>query len=197
DNIPQLSNLKIRFSLGQTGNQEIPPYQSLGQLSYYSSNFDGQLTGGFAPSTYANPNLSWEKTTQYNLGFDVGLLNNKINLITDLYYKRTDDLLLNIPLPYTSGLESAFQNFGSIENKGIEIALQTKNITGNLQWNTSVVFSANRNKVLSLGPGITEFIPINPANSNRPSEIVRVGEPLGNFYMYKADGVFQEGDNFD
>jgi hypothetical protein len=94
-------------------------------------------------------------------------------------------------------LESAFQNYGSIGNKGIELALQTKNMVGDFSWSTSIVFSANRNKVLSLGPGINEFIPINPANSNRPSEIVRVGEPLGNFYMYKADGVFQEGDNFD
>lgn len=197
EDVRQISNLKIRFSVGQTGNQEIPAYQSLGRLTYYSANFDGKITGGFAPSSYANPNLSWEKTTQYNVGFDLGLFENRINIVTDLYNKRTDDLLLNIPLPYTSGLESAFQNFGSIENKGIEIALQTKNLTGEFQWSTSIVFSANRNKVLSLGPGITEFIPINPANSNRPSEIVRVGKPLGNFYMYKADGVFQEGDNFD
>jgi len=195
-NVSQISNLKLRFSIGKTGNQEIPPYQSLGLLSYYSSNFDGKLTGGFAPSSYANPDLSWEMTTQSNLGVDLGLFNSRVILVTDIYYKRTDDLLLNIPLPYSSGLESAFQNFGSIENKGIELALQTRNLTGDFQWNTSIVFSANRNKVLSLGPGIVEFIPINPANSNRPSEIVRVGEPLGNFYMYKADGVFQEGDNF-
>jgi TonB-linked SusC/RagA family outer membrane protein len=189
--------LKLRFSVGRTGNQEIPAYQSLARLDYYSANFGGKLTGGFAPSSYANPNLSWETTVQYNLGYDLALYRNRINLIMDIYNKRTTDLLLNVPIPYSSGLESAFQNFGSIENKGIEISLQTQNTTGAFKWNTSVVYAINRNKVLSLAPGITEFIPINPANSNRPSEIVRVGEPLGNFYMYKADGVFQAGDNFN
>ncbi len=195
--VRQISTLKIRFSAGQTGNQEIPPYQSLGRLSYYSANFDGKLTGGFAPSSYANSNLSWEKTTQYNLGIDLGLWDERVSLTADIYNKRTDDLLLSVPLPFSSGLESAFQNYGSIENKGIELVLNTRNLVGKFQWNTSIVFAANRNEVLSLGPGVNEFIPINPANSNRPSEIVRVGEPLGNFYMYKADGVFQEGDNFN
>ncbi|MDX2305674.1 MAG: TonB-dependent receptor [Microscillaceae bacterium] len=195
-NSTRISNLKLRLSSGLTGNQEIPPYRSLSILSYYSSNFNNVLFAGFAPSSYANANLGWEKTIQHNLGVDLGLFKNRINLTLDVYYKKTNDLLLNIPLPYTSGLESAFQNYGSMENKGIELALQTNNIQGELEWNTSIVISANRNKVLSLGPGITEFIPINPANSNRPSEIVRVGEPLGNFYMYQADGVFQEGDNF-
>lgn len=194
--VRQLNTLKLRFSLGKTGNQEIPAYQSLASLSYYSANFDGRLTGGFAPSSYGNSGLSWETTTQYNLGLDLGLFENRVSLITDVYYKRTDDLLLNVPIPYSSGLESAFQNFGSIENKGIEFTVQTRNLVGAFQWNTSVVFAANRNKVLSLAPGVTEFIPINPANSNRPSEIVRVGEPLGNFYMYTTDGIFQEGDNF-
>src|SRR5690606_15038751 len=107
----QISTLKLRFSTGLTGNQEIPPYQSLGRLSYYSSNFNNLLTGGFAPSSYANPDLGWEKTTQHNLGLDIGLFGDRINVITDIYYKKTTDLLLNVPLPYSSGLESAFQNF--------------------------------------------------------------------------------------
>jgi TonB-linked SusC/RagA family outer membrane protein len=196
DDVDAVSNLKLRFSLGQTGNQEIPAYQSLGRLGYFSANFGGKLTGGFAPNSYSNPDLGWEKTTQYNLGTDISLLNSRINITADLYYKKTTDLLLNVPLPYSSGLESAFQNFGSIENKGVELAVQTNNLTGKFQWSTTIVYAANRNKVLSLAPGVDEFIPINPANSNRPSEIVRIGEPVGNFYMYKADGVFQDGDNF-
>src|SRR5690606_12037800 len=91
---------------------------------------------------------------------------------------------------------SAFQNYGSIENKGIELSLRTDNLTGRFKWSTHLVFSANRNKVLSLGPGVIEFVPTNPSNNARTSEIVRVGEPLGNFFMYVTDGIFQEGDDF-
>ncbi len=109
-------------------------------------------------------------------------------MVTDIYYKETNDLLLEVPIPYSSGLQSAHQNYGSVENKGIELGLNTQNITGAFSWTTSVVFSANRNKVLSLGPGITEFVPIDPTNTPRPSGIVKVGESLGSFYMYKTDG---------
>jgi len=191
-----ISQLKLRISAGLTGNQEIPTYRSLARLSYYRYNFENQLVGGFAPSSYGNPDLGWEKTAQYNLGVDLGLLGDRISLVSDIYYKRTTDLLLEVPLPYTSGIESAYQNYGSIANKGIELALKTENLTGPFKWTTNLVFSANRNKVLSLGPGVTEFVPVNPTNNARTSEIVRVGEPLGNFYMYVTDGVFQEGDDF-
>lgn len=194
--VKPISSLKLRISAGLTGNQEISTYRSLARLSYYRYNFEDRLVGGFAPSSYENPNLSWEKTAQYNLGIDLGLFANRISLTTDIYYKKTNDLLLEVPLPFSSGIESAFQNYGSIENKGIELALRTENFTGKFKWTTHFIFSANRNKVLSLGPGVTEFIPINPSNTVRTSEIVRVGEPLGNFFMYVTDGLFQEGDDF-
>lgn len=194
--IKAISSLKVRISAGLTGNQEISTYRSLGRLSYYRYNFEDQLVGGFAPSSYENPDLSWEKTEQYNLGVDLGLFANRISVTADIYYKKTNDLLLEVPLPFSSGIESAFQNYGSIENKGIELALRTENFTGKFKWTTHFIFSANRNKVLSLGPGVKEFIPINPSNTARTSEIVRVGEPLGNFFMYVSDGLFQEGDDF-
>ncbi len=194
--VPAISQLKLRFSAGLTGNQEITPYQSLARLAYYNYNFNNTLVGGFAPSSYGNQNLGWEKSLQYNLGVDVALFSSRIRIVTDIYYKKTNDLLLEVPIPYSSGLESAYQNYGSVENKGIELAVNTQNITGVFNWTTSLVLSANRNKVLSLGPGITEFIPIDPTNLPRPSGIVKVGEPLGSFYMYVTDGVFQEGDDF-
>lgn len=194
--IKAISSLKLRASAGLTGNQEIPAYRSLARLSYYRYNFEDQLVGGFAPSSYENPDLSWERTEQYNLGLELGLFAEGVNINADVYYKRTKDLLLEVPLPFSSGIESAFQNYGSIENKGIELAIRTENLTGKFSWTTNFIFSANRNKVLSLGPGVKEFIPINPANTARISEIVRVGEPLGNFFMYVTDGIFQEGDDF-
>lgn len=193
---PVVSQLKLRFSAGVTGNQEITPYQSLARLTYAGYILNNTLVGGFAPGSYGNSNLSWEKTLQYNLGVDLGLFANKLRFVGDVYYKRTRDLLLQVPLPYSSGLDNAYQNLGSVENKGVEIGLNTQNLTGELTWTTSIVFSANKNKVLSLGPDITEFIPIDPSNVPRQSGIVRVGEPLGSFYMYKTNGLFQKGDDF-
>ena len=194
--IKQISSLKLRLSAGLTGNQEINPYQSVARLSYYPYVFANTLVTGFAPSSFENSDLGWETTTQYNLGLDLSLFNNRINFTGDIYYKKTDDLLLEVPIPYTSGLESAFQNLGSVENKGIELGLKTLNFVGDFEWSSNLIFSANRNKVLSLGDGIDFFIPVNPATSTTPSGIVKVGEPLGSFYMYKFDGLFQEGDDF-
>lgn len=195
-NIPEISQLKFRLSAGLTGNQEIDTYRSIARLAYLRYNLGNNLVAGFAPNSYGNADLGWEKTTQYDFGIDAGFLSNRINLISDIYYKRTNDLLLEVPVPYTSGLESAFQNIGSVENKGIELGLNTKNLIGKFQWSTNFIFSANRNKVLSLGPNITEFYPIDPTNVPRPSGIVKVGESLGSFYMYKTNGVFQEGEDF-
>lgn len=194
--VEQISSLKLRISAGLTGNQEISPYQSIARLSYYPYVFANTLVPGFAPGSFNNPDLGWETTTQYNLGTDLSLFNNRINLTADIYYKKTEDLLLEVPIPYSSGLESAFQNLGSVENKGVELSLKTLNFVGDFEWTSNLIFSANRNKVLSLGDGTDFFIPVNPATSTTPSGIVKVGQPLGSFYMYKFDGLFQEGDDF-
>jgi len=195
EDVKQINSLKLRLSAGLTGNQEIGSYQSIARLSYFPYVIGNTLVTGFAPSSFENSDLGWETTTQYNLGLDVAVFNNRINLTADIYYKKTDDLLLEVPVPYTSGLGSAFQNLGSVENKGVELSLKTLNFVGDFEWTTNVIFSANRNKVLSLG-GADFYIPVNPATPNIPSGIVKVGEPLGSFYMYKYDGVFQEGDDF-
>ncbi|MFZ4456944.1 MAG: SusC/RagA family TonB-linked outer membrane protein [Bacteroidales bacterium] len=187
--------LKARFSAGQTGNQEIPPYQSLARLSNYPYTFANSLVYGFAPSSYANAGLGWEKTAQYDFGVDASFLANRIQLTSDLYYKQTNDLLLEVPVPYSSGLSSAFQNSGSVENKGLEVGLKTINFTGKFEWTSTLNYTANRNKVLSLG-GADFFIPLDPSNITMPSQIVKVGQPLGSFYTYVSDGLFQAGDDF-
>ncbi|KAA0992301.1 SusC/RagA family TonB-linked outer membrane protein [Dyadobacter aurulentus] len=186
-NIGEISNLKFRISGGITGNQEIAPYTSLAQEAYYSYLFGRKLVAGYAPNGIANPNLGWEQTAQYDAGLDLGFFKNRINVTLDAYYKKTSDLLLDVPLPYTSGYANAFQNYGAVENKGIELSVNTVNSEGELGWTTDFVFSTNKNKVLSLGPGVSQVISGN--------SIAQVGSPIGSFLVLKADGIFQTGDD--
>ncbi|WP_439584962.1 SusC/RagA family TonB-linked outer membrane protein [Dyadobacter bucti] len=186
-NVQQISNLKFRISGGVTGNQEIAPYTSLAQEAYYSYLFGRKLVAGYAPNGIANPNLGWEQTAQYDAGLDIGLYKNRINITLDAYHKKTTELLLDVPLPYTTGYANAFQNYGSVENKGLELALNTVNSEGEFGWTTDLVLSTNKNKVLSLGPGVT---PVISGNS-----IAQVGSPIGSFLVLKADGIFQTGDD--
>ncbi|WP_090155591.1 SusC/RagA family TonB-linked outer membrane protein [Dyadobacter soli] len=186
-NVQEISNLKFRVSGGVTGNQEIAPYTSLAQEAYFSYLFGRKLVAGYAPNGIANPNLGWEQTAQYDAGIDLGLFKNRVNVTFDAYYKKTTDLLLDVPLPYTSGYPNAFQNYGSVENKGIELAINTVNTEGAFGWTTDFVFSTNRNKVLSLGPGVSSVI--------SGVSIAQVGYPLGSFLVLKTDGIFQTGDD--
>lgn len=190
--VKQISLLKIRFSGGLTGNQEIAPYSSLSKLSSYPSILGNTLVYGFSPSSYADADLTWEKTTQFDLGIDLNLFSDRIQLTSDIYSKRTNDLFLQVPVPYSSGLNSIFQNCGSVENKGIELSLKTVNLTGKFEWTTNFTYSVNRNKVLSLG-GADYFIPTDPSNVTMPSQIVKVGQPLGSFYTYLTDGLNANG----
>ncbi|MCE7065917.1 TonB-dependent receptor [Dyadobacter sp. CY326] len=182
-----ISNLKLRLSAGVTGNQEIGQYLSLATLGSNTYFFGGQTYVGFAPNRIANPDLGWETTAQYDGGIDLSLYKNRINFVFDAYYKKTTNLLLNVPIPYTSGQTTALQNYGSVENKGIELGINTENLTGPFSWNTNFVFSINRNKVLTLGDG-ADYI-ISGAN------IAQVGQPMGTFYGYKTNGLFQTGDD--
>lgn len=196
--IKNLGHLKFRLSAGLIGNQQIPSYQSFSQLGYYRYNFGNNTVSGFAPNSIANPDLTWEKTAQYDLGTDFGILKDRVVVSADIYYKRTRDLLLNVPLPATSGLWSPstptpqiYQNYGSVENKGFELAVTTKNLTGKFQWNTSLVYAVNRNKIISL-EGINQLIP----NNALPS-IAAVGKPIGSFIVYQTDGVIPVGTSED
>ena len=191
-NIKQISLLKVRFSGGLTGNQEIAPYSSLSKLSSYPTVIGNTIVYGLSPSSYADENLTWEKTTQFDLGLDLNLFSDRIQLTSDIYTKQTNDLFLEVPVPYSSGLNSIFQNCGSVENKGIELGLKTVNLTGKFEWTTNFTYSVNRNKVLSLG-GVDNFIPIDPSNVTMPSQIVKVGQPLGSFYGYLTDGLNTNG----
>lgn len=183
-----ISNLKLRVSAGVTGNQEIGQYQSLATLTNNGYLIGNVLSVGFAPNRIANADLSWEKTAQYDAGIDIGLLKNRISIVLDAYYKRTSALLLTVPIPYTTGYSTSLQNYGTVANKGIELSVNTQNIsTKNFTWNTNLVFSLNRNKIISLGQGVSYLI--------SDPLIAKVGEALGSFYGYQSNGLFQLDDD--
>ncbi len=189
-----ISDLKIRVSVGQTGNSEVPSYSSLQLLGASNYYFNNTLVTGLAPSQLSNPDLGWETTTQYDGGIDLGLYDNRINFIFDAYYKKTTNLLLNVPLPLYTGYQTELENVGSVENKGLELTLNTENIkTKDFTWKSTIVFAANRNKILSLGPGVNSYFPLAPTGQVSPV-IVQVGLPVGTFWGYSTKGLLTASD---
>jgi TonB-linked SusC/RagA family outer membrane protein len=198
-NIYAISSFKWRASYGLTGNQAINPYQTLAGFSSVFSAIGNVPVNAVRPTSIANDNLKWETTAQQNFGIDVGLLKNRINFTADYYKSITSDLLFNVPLPQYSGYSSQLQNIGKIQNKGFEFTLGTKNLTGAFTWNTDFNISFNRNKVLEL-PGGNDILyanaPGHMVGIGQTSQILRVGQPIGTFFGWVYDGVYQTGDTF-
>lgn len=193
--IPEIFNeLKLRTSWGQTGNQEIPNYAS--QLTFGAGPsviYDDIIEGSIKPDRIANPNLKWETTTQFNIGLDASILQNRISTSIDYFSKKTTDLLFNLPLPRSSGYPSYLTNVGKVENKGFEIAINSNNIkTSDFSWETSINFSAIKNKVLDLGR--VDQIVTGNIQSVGNTAIIKVGQPLASYYGYVVDGIQQQGD---
>lgn len=178
-----ISNMKMRASVGVTGNSEIPTYSALSLLgSDYAGIIANNRVSGVGLGRLGNPDLRWEKTTQTDVGLEVGLFNNRILLEADVYYRKTTDMLLNAPVPRTSGYASIYRNIGSMENKGLELSLGTVNInTPHFTWSTAFNISMNRNKVLALATPADIFGVGNPNFTNQTG-IIRVGEPVGSFW---------------
>lgn len=198
-NLNIFSDLKLRTSYGLTGNQEgIGNYPSQSLLSVQNYVFGGAIQSGVGPSQIANPDLKWESTAQSDIGLDLGFFKNRLTLVVDGYIKRTKDLLLNIIIPGTSGYTSALKNIGEVENKGFELAINSRNIEGGFKWSTAINFAANKNTVLDIG-GVSQILSGQTANigQNISSGIIKVGEPLGVFYGYVTDGLFQQGDDIE
>ncbi|HEY5687831.1 MAG TPA: TonB-dependent receptor [Yeosuana sp.] len=190
-----ISNLKLRLSYGKTGSNPIAPYQSLALLSPIRYNFNNQLVTGYYESNLANDDLTWETTDQFNAGLDIGLLDSKINLTIDTYHKVTYDLLQNVLLPASNGFSSIVDNFGEVENKGIEIGINASIVdTKDFGWNVSGNFSLNRNKLrklnsnleFQLGPTVG-FLQANPV-------MFMEGMPLGIFWGAQTDGIYEDWD---
>ncbi len=186
--IDQISNFKIRVGYGAVGNQEIGLYSFSSNLRTFTAVQGNTIITGFGPDNIANPDVKWESSVQTNVGLDLGLFKNRLDVVFDYYIKKADGMLLPALIPGTAGgLNPPFVNIGEIENRGLELTLKTQNTTGALDWRTSFNFSTNRNEVISLG-----------ANGNLLGVIQRVvvtrteeGQPIGQFYGYVTDGIFQ------
>ncbi|TRX70389.1 TonB-dependent receptor [Carboxylicivirga sp. M1479] len=189
-NLNTFDLLKFRLSYGVTGNNQIPTYQSLARLTTEKYIFNDGLYVGMVPGSIANPDLKWETTQQYNVGLDLGFFKNRLLVTAEAYYKETNDLLLEVQLPTTSGFTNALQNIGAISNKGFELAINTVNIDkGHFKWSSALTFSMNRSEVLDLGEKKEMFFTRNFYHKVRDEVIVRVGEPVGRFYGYVEDEV--------
>lgn len=182
-----LTNLKLRASWGVTGNMNIGNYASYGIVNGDNYIFGDQMAIGMKESTAGNADLGWEKTSQVNLGMELGLF-NWLNIEMDVYKGITSDMLLNVPVMQASGFSTVLQNIGKVSNKGIELTLSTNHKIGSVMWSNSVNYAANRNKVLSLGEDATQIV--TQANSVIDF-ITKVGQPIGNYYTYVVDGIYQ------
>lgn len=187
-----LNNLKLRTSIGETGNQEIGNYAFFQKLGSENVIFGNAYYTALYRSSFGNPDLKWEKTLQWDAGVDVSVLNQRIDLSLDYYYKKTSDLLLNAPLPGTSGLNTVMRNIGSVRNQGFELTLNTRNVrTGNFDWMSTVLFSVNRNKILKLGENDEDIYPT-PRHTQGDLLILRVGEPVGSLWGLRRLGTWGE-----
>ncbi|SHF87014.1 TonB-linked outer membrane protein, SusC/RagA family [Flavobacterium fluvii] len=188
-----LTNLKVRLSYGATGNNSIPNYGSIGLLGYSPYVSSGTVNQGIYTSNFADKNLKWEKTGQTNFGVDFSVFDGRIKFNGDIYYSKTKDLLLNVPIPILSGFTSTLTNIGELENRGYEINLGTVNFDGKFKWTTDFNIFANRNKVLKLG---VSDAPIDINVSSMTSRTA-VGEAIGMYYGYIVDGVIMSKAELD
>ena len=198
-NVSWIDDLKLRGGWGQTGNQSgLGDYSYLAlykinRIQWFGTSGDANAVPTRTKSILSNPELTWETTSQTNIGLDLTLLNNRLTFYVDYYYKLTHDLLMNMTLP-TGGAEANTMAFngGEIENRGWELAVSSKNLTGKLSWNTDFNISFNRNKLKSLK--LTKVYPAAITTDHVHDYVVRntPGRPLGSFYGYIADGVNRE-----
>ncbi|MEO6733179.1 MAG: TonB-dependent receptor [Ferruginibacter sp.] len=181
-----INDLKIRAGWGIVGNDQIGSYAYLATVGVTASYpIGGVILPGTYPSSIGNSDLKWEQTQQTNLALDLSMLQSRVNFTAEIYNKKTTDLLLSVPIPNSTGLSSGIQNVGSVQNKGIEFSLNTKNLVNKFQWETDFNISFNRNKVVNVvgqqisGGGII----------NGDIALNKAGYPLGMFYGYVADVV--------
>jgi len=200
ENSDFLSNFSIRAGWGQVGNENVAPYITFPSVNANSTfSFDGAtISPGSSPAGFGNADLTWETTTQTNIGLDIGLYNGRANLTLDAFKKNTTDLLLDVPIPDTNGGGFVTRNVGEVENRGIDIALSGAIISKeDFNWNSNFNFSFTKNKVLDLGEGVDEiqgsFQSID--GQSRNWNIIQVGQPIGQFNGSTFLGTWKSSDN--
>jgi TonB-dependent starch-binding outer membrane protein SusC len=190
--IPAISSLKLRASWGQLGNQEIGnyPFSSLVETGQRVYSFGDKIATGASIVETGNSNVRWETTTQTNIGLDMSLWKDRISLVADVFRKKTDDILVRVPVPQAGGSERPpYVNAGSVENKGVELGLIYKNKFKDFHYNIGANISALNNKVLSIAG--SEPILGGFGLSDGALTKTEAGYPIGSFYLYKMLGIFQ------
>lgn len=191
-NLDWVGTTKLRLSWGQSGNDRIGSAQFLSNMiaMNYPFGTSQNLATGYVTGNIANALLGWETTTSYNIGVDFGVLNNRIYLSADYYKKRTKDLLLNAPVSLITGFSNMMDNVGNVDNWGIELELNTANIsTPDFKWNSSLNISLNRNKIVSLGDDDSDI------RSGQGNTIIqRVGHPINSYMLLKVERTLRTDD---
>jgi TonB-linked SusC/RagA family outer membrane protein len=188
-----INDFKLRASYGQTGNFSIPNYGAIPLLGQSNYVFDDALANGIAPSTSPNADLSWEKNSSYNYGIDLSFFNNGLVINSDYYISTTKDLLIQLPVPASSGFNSSLQNIGEIENRGFELGVTHNLNSGDFKMTTNANISTVKNEVLSLG-GLGQIISDGGVTS---THITQVGQPVGSYYGFNVLGVYTSQEQLD
>ena len=191
-----ISKLKLHTSFGVTGNSEIGTYRSLATVSQSTTIIGGQMHQVSYLDNMPNSKLKWEKTAQWDFGVELGLFNNRLNFDVSYYYKYTSDLLLNRPVPETTGYSSIMDNIGAVSNQGLDILVTAYPVqTADFQWISTLNLGFNRNKVEKLDEGAS----VDPVSGKRQiltdgfvgyDMLIREGEPLSTFFGYKRAGIY-------
>ena len=190
-----ISNGKLRIGWGQTGNANIGGYKWGSPLSIMETD----LGTSYRPAQIANTSIRWESQEQWNVGLDLGFLNDRINLTVDWYRKESKDMLMQLQLPSymgtsgngSSALAAPYGNYGTIRNSGVEISLNTRPLVGKFEWDSDFQISFNKNKLVSLSDGSSTAQIIGYGQWTDVVSLTKEGESLFNFYGYVCDGIYQ------
>ena len=191
--------IQLRASIGTVGNQEIGDYQFAANVEPRTVVIDGMKATSYIIANKSNPDLKWETTTSYNIGLSSGFFQNRLTVTFDAYYKKTNDLLLDVPVEQVTGFSTVLRNVGSVTNKGVELEVGGVLIDRkDLKWNVNANIAHNKNEVTSLGDSeyfIPSFSSVGTLQYIDPL-IVKVGEPLGTFYGYRFKGIIQSDEEW-
>jgi TonB-linked SusC/RagA family outer membrane protein len=190
ENTNWVNELKVRASYGATGNFQIGNYQQAPLLGIdeYVTGIPGNLQTGFRPIQVPNPDLGWETTYMFNVGIDAEFFRRQLGFTIEYYNGNTEDLLLEIPVPLTTGFSTALQNIGKVNNSGFEAILNIAPDLGKFKWESSFNISVNRNEVKELGPQGTPII--ETAGTSHAFFKTEIGQPIGNYFLLVQDGIF-------
>jgi len=181
-----VNQLKLRASYGSNGSNAIPIGAADGLLT--ASYYYGET--GYIPASTQNPDLSWQKTYSWNVGVDFGMFKNRISLAADYYQKTIQDMLYQVTMPAVMGYAKGWSNIGNVLTRGVEMELKTENLTGKVKWTTKFTAAYSHNTVIDLGDNSAIY-----TGYDNKTQIIEVGHPVGEYYLYIADGVYQTAED--